>query len=139
MEKSIQNIVHAHEFMVEKVESVSPDLSIFNAINLLLKKRISGVPVVENDKVVGILSSKDCLNIALECKYQNYCFGDVKDYMSTEVIGVRPEADLFEIIELFDKKGLRRLPVIDEEGHLKGIISRNDVLKKLLEEKTWLT
>lgn len=116
------------EFMVTSLVTLRPDLPIRQAIDILLKNRISGAPVVDGEgNLIGMLSEKDCLRVFANAAFYNTDPGDVDDYMAREVTTIEPEADLFKAADIFLKHSFRRLPVM-ENGKLVGQISRRDVL-----------
>ncbi|HMP77236.1 MAG TPA: CBS domain-containing protein [Kiritimatiellia bacterium] len=116
------------EFMVTSIVTLRPELPIRQAIDSLLKHRISGAPVVNAEgALVGMLSEKDCLRVFANAAFHNSDPGDVEDYMAREVLTIEPEADLFRAADIFLKHSFRRLPVL-EDGKLVGQISRRDVL-----------
>ena len=103
-------------------------MSIYEAINVLLKSKISGACVVDEDRQIkGVLSEKDCLRIFAHGAFNQLPNAIVADYMSKEVTTVSPEDGLFSVADLFLKHTFRRLPVLDE-GKLVGQASRRDVL-----------
>ncbi len=115
--------------MKTKVVTLSPQMSIEEAIKLLLKHHISGAPVVDEDrKLLGVLSEKDCLRIFANGAYNVLPGGVVEQYMSTDVNTIEAEADIFSAADVFLKHPFRRLPIVDENGVLVGQISRCDVL-----------
>lgn len=121
------------EFMTQVVITVAPDTGIYEAIRLLLDHRISGAPVVEkhgdsNAKVVGIITEKDCLSILTSGAFFGPKGGIVSDFMSSPVITTRADVGLFALANKFLKNPYRRLPVIDDDDDLLGIVSRRDVL-----------
>lgn len=117
------------EIMANKVVALSPDMSIQDAISVLLKNRISGAPVVDEDnKLVGVLSEKDCLRIFANGAFNVLPGGLVSQYMSTELATVNTGTDLFTVADMLLKRPFRRLPVVDSEGRLSGQVSRRDVL-----------
>ena len=76
----------ARDIMTKKILSLSPDMSIESAISILLKNQISGAPVVdEENRLVGMLSEKDCLRIFANGAYNVLPGGVVSKYMSTTV------------------------------------------------------
>ena len=121
----------AEDCMVREVVTVRPDTDAYDAIALLLKHRISGMPVVdESGKLVGILSEIDCLETLIDSRYHNMPTALVKDLMSRDLQTVSPDTDILKIAELFLHERYRRLPVVDK-GRLVGQVSRRDVLRAL--------
>ena len=125
----------ARDYMSTDLVAFTPDTDIHRAIGMLLKNRFSGAPVVdEQGRLVGILSSKDCLRVAFSASYHKEPGGTVSDYMSREVKTVDAAADIVEVAEMFVKGPYRRFPVM-ENGRLVGLLSRRDILKAI--EDLW--
>jgi len=123
----------AEDYMVKELVTVRPETDAYDAIGLLLKHRISGMPVVdEAGNLVGILSERDCLKTLLEAQYHNLPTALVKDLMSTETTTITPDTDILKVADLFLNERFRRLPVVDK-GRLVGQISRRDVLRAIQE------
>ncbi len=122
----------AADIMTKKVITVSPDTDIYKAIQILVKKQISGVPVVDkNGNLQGMLSEYDCLKVMAGEAFHGLPEGKVADYMSCSTQTIKPEARILDIVRKFLAKPNRRLPVMDEGGQLVGQISRRDVLKAI--------
>ena len=130
------------EIMNRKVVSVAPQDRVCDVIDLFLEKNITGAPVIEHDKVVGMISRKDILPLIatfdLECssleQIRQTCSNYVVDQMQNKVIAVQ----LIEAVEkcaliMTDNK-INRLPVVDD-GKLVGIVTRGDIVKALA--KCW--
>ena len=121
------------DYMSASLVTFTPDMDVMNAIDVLVKHRISGAPVVnERGNLVGLLSEKDCMQIAVQAGYYEQLGGRVDDYMTKDVMTVEADASVLEVAKLFMHKGPRRYPVV-EDNRLVGQISRRDVLKALLE------
>ncbi len=138
--------VKAKDIMNPKVLSVSPQEKLAEVIIQMAEKGVSGVPVVEGERVVGILSEKDILkgigvsspsgllSAVAECLKRSECLlegvltKEVKDLMTAPAITVNLDEPVAKVIELFKKKGINRVPVVNNEGRLKGIIARGDLL-----------
>jgi CBS domain-containing protein len=119
----------AEDCMVRELVTVRPETDAYDAISLLLKHRISGMPVVDDSgKLVGVLSERDCLKTLFDAQYHNLPTALVKDLMSVELETIRPDTDVLKIAELFLQGRFRRLPVVDK-GQLVGQVSRRDVLR----------
>lgn len=121
------------DFMSERLVSVNPDMDIHDAIKLLIREQISGVPVVDKaGALIGILSEKDCFKVSFYCGYYLDRGGRVSDYMTQSVITVNTDADIVGVAEMFLKGPYRRFPVVSG-GRVVGVISRRDALRALLE------
>ncbi len=110
--------------------TVDPDAPIGDAIALMRKHRVSGLPVVNRSgQLVGILSEFDLLDLIWDHERGS---SEVYQYMTREVHTVDEEDDLASIAEQFRMLGLRRLPVMRGQ-QLVGILSRHDLLGHLAE------
>ena len=131
MRDSHHHIPTAREFMTKSLVTLEPDSSVFDAIRTLVKKKISGAPVVDADgKVVGMLSEADCLRVLTAGEFYSDDHreeGAVRDYMTADFKHVGPELDIYAIAQYFLTHSVRRLPIL-ENGELIGQVSRRDVL-----------
>ncbi|MEC7767908.1 MAG: CBS domain-containing protein [Acidobacteriota bacterium] len=117
------------DIMTKKVVVLSPDTDIYAAVRTLLKKKVSGAPVVDKDQtLVGILSEKDCLKVISATAFDGTPTGTVADYMTQTVNSVGPSASIYDVVDRFLQNHFRRLPVVDSDGRLLGQVSRRDVL-----------
>ena len=125
--------VVARDYMETQVVTFTPDMEVMTAINDLVKHGISGAPVLDgNGNVVGVLSEKDCLKVALTAGYEGVPAGIVSEYMTHGVISVEPETPILEIASRFLDSAIKRYPVV-KNGKLVGQISRADVLRAINE------
>jgi len=121
------------KYMVQQqhLVTVRPDQSINEVINIMIEKRISGAPVLdENRKLVGIISEKDCLRIVVDQAYHNLPLSSpvVADYMTRNVKTLSPDSTVVDAATEFLNTPIRRMPVV-ENGVLIGQISRIDILR----------
>jgi len=119
------------KFMASKLITFSPDTDIREAIDTMLKKKISGAPVLDKEKrLVGVLSEVDCLRILLDGPYNELPgrMDRVADYMSRSVKTISVDHTIMDAAQEFIHSGYKRLPVVDK-GRLVGQISRVDVLR----------
>lgn len=145
----------AKDIMTTDVIVAKKDDSIANVAKLLINKRIGGVPVVdENNKVVGIISETDimkkekhieaprALNILeglifldnvkdIENDLKRISAYKVEDLMSTYIVKVNEEDSFDDVANIMIKKSVNRVPVVDFNGVLKGIICRYDIIKAM--------
>ena len=102
---------------------LSPENTLQDAENLMAKFRISGVPITENKKLVGILTNRD---LKFEIDYSK----KIKECMTRENLITAPEGTtLDEAKELLRKHKIEKLPIIDKDGVLKGLITIKDIEK----------
>jgi len=119
------------DYMSRPVVTVNPEMEILEAMKVLLDRRISGVPVVDKlGNLVGMLSEKDCLSVALESGYHGHGGGPVAGHMHPGVETVDADASIFDVASRFLRQGYRRYPVV-KDNRLVGQISRRDVLRAL--------
>lgn len=129
------------DYMAKDLITFTPDMEIAEAIDIMLKKRISGGPVL-NDKreLVGMLSEKDCLKVLVQSSYHNIPSGKgkVKDYMSDNVKTLDIDTDVVSCANEFLTTYFRRFPVT-QNGILKGQISRRDIMlaAQKIKASTW--
>lgn len=125
----------ARDCMTRNVQSVRPDDDVLTAVRVLVEHKISGAPVIDNiGNLLGVITEKDCMAIALNAGYHSEFGGKVSDFMSTNVVTVDADTPVIEIAEHFATKNFRRLPVL-ESGRVVGVVSRRDVLWLL--EQRW--
>jgi CBS domain-containing protein len=121
------------DYMARQLVTVGPQATAAEAIGLLLKHEISGMPVVDEDgALLGVLSERDCLKPLVDAQYYELPTTPVKELMSTDLQTVSPQTDIMKVAELFLNNRYRRLPVLDE-GRVVGQISRRDVLRAVRE------
>jgi len=123
----------AREMMTENLVTLSPDLEVFQAIDVLLKKRISGAPVVDFDGTfLGIFSESSCMRVIINAAYENLPDAGLMPFVDTDPPMISPDTDLLTICQTFLDQATRRLPVT-ENGRLLGQISRRDIMRKVSE------
>ncbi len=121
--------VKVTEYMARKLLTFTPETRVFDALQLLLEKNYSGAPVVSTPgELIGVLSEADLMRVAIQGSYHEDTSGLVGDFMSTEVVTVSPDIDLYSVAEMFIKYHYKRFPVVSA-GKLIGMISRRDVLR----------
>ncbi len=121
------------DYMATKLVTFTPDTDIRVAINTILKRQISGAPVLnEKRELVGMLSEVDCLKILVKGPYDEAPaeFGTVGNFMSTTVHTISADQTILYAAYEFVNSGYKRLPVV-KDGKLIGQISRSDVLRAI--------
>ena len=124
-------LLKAKDIMTKKVLSVKQDTSVADAIRLMAKNNISGIPVIEDDMtLVGILSEQDVLR--LFHTYEDEKDRAVNDFMTQPAIHFEEKERLLDICYCLRDNSIRRVPVTSN-GKVVGVISRSDILKCILE------
>lgn len=129
----IQELVYqlkVRDAMTTKVITVTPDHTLREVQRILREARISGVPVVEGDELVGIVSIEDIIK-ALD---KGYIEEKVGKWMTKNVVTIRDNVPLVRAVAEFERHKFGRLPVVDKDGKLVGIITRGDIVKRLMFE-----
>ena len=138
----------AKDVMTEKLISVTPDTSLKETSARMAAHGISGVPVIdERNSVVGVISEKDFLfhmgekktrstmEVITQCLSSKGCVavsmhtGFAKDIMTSPALTVFDDTPVFEIASIFAEKNINRVPVLDQNGHLVGIVARADIFR----------
>ncbi|NND88456.1 MAG: CBS domain-containing protein [Flavobacteriaceae bacterium] len=136
-EKGSSENIKVSDYMSKNLIVFTPEQSLLEVISILIKKKISGGPVV-NDKneLVGIISEGDCMKQLSASRYYNQPMEDVrvKHHMATEVETIDANMNVFDAADKFLNSRRRRFPIVIE-GKLVGLISQKDVLKAALELK----
>jgi CBS domain-containing protein/anti-sigma regulatory factor (Ser/Thr protein kinase) len=116
------------EVMTAALKTASPDMPLSKVLDLLRLNRISGLPVVENDRLVGVLSLEDIVR-ALQ---KNDLSALTSQYMTREVVTVASYDSIVNALRTFTEKQLGRLPVVDENQNLVGMITKGDITRGIL-------
>ena len=128
-------MMKASDVMVPHVITIGPELDVRAVANTLAANGISAVPVIDiNNKILGIVSENDLtrrIGSGVERKRPARPHGSkAKDVMTHKVITVDPDASLQAIANLFEKHGIKRVPVV-KNGQLVGIVSRANLVQAL--------
>ncbi len=121
------------EIMTGNVQTVSRTMSLQETARLMRDGDMGAMPVVEGEKLVGIVTDRDIVVRAIaEGKSADAQIGDV---MTTEIFSVKPDDFVFEAIRLMGDKQVRRIPVITESGELAGIIAMADIALEMEDQR----
>lgn len=124
-------MLKAKDIMTTAVKTVSPEATIYDAVNILYNKKVSGLPVVNDDgKLVGIITENDVLNLVFS---GNARTTKVSDIMTKNVLTFTPDTDIDKISLAISEKQYRRVVIVDENNMVKGIVSRHDIIKIILD------
>lgn len=115
------------DYCLTEVVTIQPDETIAAAAALMRDQHVGCLVVVEGNRPVGILTDRDIVRGVL-AEGRDVTQTLVNDAMTHELVTVQRQAGVFDAISLMCDEGVRRLPVIDDEGHLVGIIALDDLL-----------
>lgn len=110
--------------------SISPDATVYDAVALMAEKNIGALLVVENERLVGIVSERDySRKVMLRGKRSRETY--VREIMSSELTTAHPRETVEECLRFMTEKRIRHLPVVDG-GSLRGVISIGDLVKHVI-------
>ncbi|RKZ24556.1 IMP dehydrogenase [bacterium] len=129
IERQAQEIEKVKRFeggVIQNPVTVKPGNTVKDVEDLMEKYHISGLPVVDDEgKLVGIITRRDILFV------ENKAL-PVRELMTKEVVTAKEGINLEEAKKILMEKKIEKLPVVDEEGRLKGLITAKDIIKNLL-------
>ena len=142
----------ASDLMTSPVITVGPDTAVRHIAGLLFEHRISAVPVVENGKLIGIVSEADLLRrheigtdrnartrswwlqlLSADRSVADYVKSHAtraRDIMTKDVVSVTPDTSVSDIAALLEQRGVKRVPVVQGK-HVVGIVSRSNLVQAL--------
>ncbi len=123
--------IAVREFMTKDIVTLKPETDVLQAIHLLLANNISGAPVVDaSGNLVGMLTERDCMKVALDAAFHQQSGGTVADFMAPDVTTVSAEEAIIDTVRRFYDGEYLRYPVVDGTG-LVGVISRSDAMRAI--------
>lgn len=137
-------LLHNEEFRMDTIEkllgtkgsdvwTIKPEDTVFDAIKMMNEKSVGALPVVLNDKLVGIISERDYTRkVILEGRTSKET--PVKDIMTEKVFHAKPNQKIDECMYLMTEHKIRHLPVVTA-GKLSGMISVGDVVKHVISDQ----
>jgi CBS domain-containing protein/anti-sigma regulatory factor (Ser/Thr protein kinase) len=115
------------EVMTTQAHTISLDTKMADVLELMRTQKISGAPVMDHDKVVGIVSTENLI----QCLVNKDLESEVNKYMSTNILFAKASDPVVEALKLFVNTKVGRLPVI-EDNKLVGIITKGDITRGVL-------
>jgi len=116
------------EVMTSDVKVLSPDMKMIDVVNLFRRARISGAPVVENSNLLGIISMEDLIRCLCKSDLQS----KATKYMTKNLFTVSEHDHAIEALKVFVNTRVGRLPVVDKNNKLVGIITKGDITRGVL-------
>jgi CBS domain-containing protein len=116
------------------VWSVSPDTMVYEAVQMMAEKNVGALLVIENDRLVGIISERDYTRkVVLKGKSSKQT--PVREILSGQVIHVTPGHSVEDCLRLMTDHRIRHLPVLDE-GRILGVVSIGDLVNWIISAQT---
>ena len=113
--------------------SITPDASVFQGLEMMAEKGVSGLLILENNKLVGIFTERDyARKLVLKGKFSRDT--KVGDLMTRNVLYIQPKNTIEDCMKLMTAKRIRHLPVLDD-GELIGIVTIGDLVKQIISEQ----
>jgi CBS domain-containing protein len=114
------------EVMTPNPRALSPDATVAEAARMMKEEDVGLVPLVEGDRLVGTVTDRDiAIRVVAEGKDPQSV--SLREIASTDLATIDPQQDLAEALRLMAEHQVRRLPVVEEDGRLIGIVSQADV------------
>lgn len=129
----MNNVAEIIKLKGNEVFTISPNITVFDALKILAEKNIGALVVTKNEKVVGIFSERDYARKII-LKGKSSIVTTVNELMTTDVLYVSQEASIDECMDLMSEKHIRHLPVSEDEK-LIAVISIGDVVKHIIKHQ----
>ena len=117
-----------HDVMSKNLHTASPEISLSDLLKILRVNRISGAPVVEDEKLVGVISIEDIVR----AMQNNDLTETVGQYMTRNLVTVASYDSIYKAMQTFAESHVGRLPVLDENNKLVGMITKGDITRGIL-------
>jgi CBS domain-containing protein len=126
----MKSLPKINEYMDVVVPTLSPETQVMRAVDFLLRHRVTGAPVVDDQgRLVGMITETDLLRLVTEgVEGEPATEATVAEFMTSEVLTIPPTVDIYYVAGIFLNNKFRRLPVV-ENDRVVGAITRFDLLR----------
>jgi len=114
------------EVMTDNPRCVTPETPVSEAARLMKSEDVGSLPILEGEKVTGVITDRDIV-IRAVAEEKGPRGMPVREVASRELITIRPDEDLSEALKLMASYQVRRLPVVDENNRLVGVLAQADI------------
>ena len=125
--------MRCRDIMTRELRTATRDMTLQQVAQLMRDGDMGSIPVVENGKLVGIVTDRDI--VVRSIADGEGASSPISESMTTEIFSVRPDDFVFEAIRLMGDKQVRRIPVVKEDGELAGIIAIADIALEMEDER----
>ena len=123
------------DVMTSKVCSIDVDKPVAYAAKMMRDEDVGLAPIVEGERLVGTLTDRDiAIRVVAEGRDPNST--RVSEVASTDLVTIDPQQDLDEALRLMAQHQVRRIPVVEEDGRLVGVVAQADVARQADDRKT---
>jgi CBS domain-containing protein len=126
MKKILVKEIMRHDILV----TAKPDEKVIDAVEKMAKYKVGSVVIIDDGKVLGIITERDIINLVASKKDLNEI---LELYMTKNPITIYFDESLEKAIQIMKEKNIRHLPVVNKEGKLIGMISSRDIIRVSLE------
>ncbi len=119
----VRKVKREESLIIRNLITITPDLPIEKALALMKEKKIAGLPVVEQNRLVGIVTNRDIRFLDRDARL-------VKEIMTKDVVYSKDNTSIDEALEIMGKKKIEKLPLVDAKGNLVGLITAKDIMKR---------
>jgi CBS domain-containing protein len=123
------------DLMTKNPSTIEPDKSVADAAKLMRDEDAGIVPIVDGQKLVGTTTDRD-IAIRIVAEGKDPQSTKVREIMTSRLVTVDPDQELDEALRLMAEHQVRRLPVVEEDGKLIGIVAQADIAKHTSDETT---
>jgi len=117
------------DVMTSNPSAIEADKTVVDAAKLMRDEDVGLAPVVEGDRLVATLTDRD-ITIRVVAEGKDPESTRVRDVASTDLVTIDPDQELDEALRLMAQHQVRRLPVVEEDGRLVGVVAQADVAKE---------
>jgi len=123
------------EIMTSNPSTVEPNKTVVEAARIMKQEDAGVVPVTENGRLTGMVTDRD-IAIRVVAEGKDPQSTTVREVASTDLVTIDPQQDLDEALRLMAQHQVRRLPVVEEDGRLVGVVAQADVAREGDDTKT---
>src|SRR5215472_6043597 len=126
---------HIREVMTTNPSTIEPDGNVVEVARIMKQEDAGVVPVTENGRLTGMVTDRD-IAIRVVAEGKDPQSTTVREVASTDLVTIDPQQDLDEALRLMAQHKVRRLPVVEEDGRLVGVVAQADVAREGDDTKT---
>jgi CBS domain-containing protein len=126
---------HIRDLMTANPRAIDADKPVAYAAKMMKDEDVGLAPIVEGDRLIGTVTDRD-IAIRVVAEGKDPQSTTVRDIASTKLVTVDPDQDLDEALKLMAQHQVRRLPVVEEDGRLVGVLAQADVAREGKDKQT---